>query len=49
VAFLPLILFARIIDMRIDAGPPFSALFTLWAVEMGRLRLASRSPRCGIP
>ena len=28
-ALLALDLFARIIAMRIDAGPPFSALFTL--------------------
>ena len=28
-ALLALDLFARIIDMRIDVGPPFSALFTL--------------------
>jgi hypothetical protein len=27
---LALDLFVRIIAMRIDAGPPFSALFTLW-------------------
>ena len=30
VALLALDLFARIVAMRIDAGPPFSALFTLW-------------------
>ena len=30
VTLLALDLFARIIAMRIDAGPPFSALFTLW-------------------
>jgi hypothetical protein len=35
VAFLALDLFARIIAMRIDAGPPFSALFTLWLSMMG--------------
>jgi len=29
VALLALDLLARIIAMRIDAGPPFSALFTL--------------------
>jgi hypothetical protein len=29
VALLALDLFARIIAMRIDGGPPFSALFTL--------------------
>jgi hypothetical protein len=30
VALLALDLLARIIAMRIDSGPPFSALFTLW-------------------
>src|SRR6516164_5873070 len=30
VTLLALDLFARIIAMRIDAGPPFSALLTLW-------------------
>jgi hypothetical protein len=33
-ALLALDLFARIIAMRIDAGPPFSALFTLWLSMM---------------
>lgn len=37
-------LFARIIAMRIDAGPPFSALFTLWLSMMAAVGLASRSP-----
>jgi len=35
---------ARIIAMRIDAGPPFSALFTLWLSMMAAVGLASRSP-----
>jgi hypothetical protein len=29
-AFLALDLFPRVVAMRIDATPPFSALFTLW-------------------
>ena len=36
-------LLARIIAMRIDAGPPFSALFTLWLSMMAAVGLASRS------
>jgi hypothetical protein len=40
---LALDLFARIIAMRIDAGPPFSALFTLWLSMMAAVGLASRS------
>jgi hypothetical protein len=43
-AFLALDLLARIIAMRIDAGPPFSALFTLWLSMMAAVGLASRSP-----
>src|SRR4051812_25947087 len=43
-ALLALDLFARIIAMRIDAGPPFSALFTLWLSMMAAVGLASRSP-----
>ena len=42
-AFLPLDFLARIIAMRIDAGPPFSALFTLWLSMMAAVGLASRS------
>ena len=42
-ALLALDLFARIIAMRIDAGPPFSALFTLWLSMMAAVGLASRS------
>ena len=43
-ALLALDLFARIIAMRIDAGPPFSALFTLWLSMIAAVGLASRSP-----
>ena len=43
-ALLALDLLARIIAMRIDAGPPFSALFTLWLSMMAAVGLASRSP-----
>ena len=42
-ALLALDLFARIIAMRIDTGPPFSALFTLWLSMMAAVGLASRS------
>jgi hypothetical protein len=38
--FLP-----RIIAMRIDAGPPFSALFTLWLSITAAVGLAWR-PAC---
>ena len=41
---LSLDLLARIIAMRIDAGPPFSALFTLWLSMIAAVGLASRSP-----
>ena len=43
VALLALDLLARIIAMWIDAGPPFSALFTLWLSMMAAVGLASRS------
>ena len=43
-ALLALDLLARIIAMRIDAGPPFSALFTLWLSMIAAVGLASRSP-----
>jgi hypothetical protein len=43
-ALLALDLFACIIAMRIDACPPFSALFTLWLSMMAAVGLASRSP-----
>ena len=42
-ALLALDLFARIVAMRVDAGPPFSALFTLWLSMMAAVGLASRS------
>src|ERR1017187_7649232 len=44
VALLALDLLARIIAMRIDPGPPFSALLTLWLSMMAAVGLASRSP-----
>ncbi len=34
---------ARIEPVRIDAGPPFSALFTLWLSMMQAVGLASRA------
>ena len=43
VAFLALDLLARIIARRVDPGPPFSALFTLWLSMMAAVGLASRS------
>src|SRR5215467_14986855 len=42
-ALLALDLLARVIARRIDAGPPFSALFTLWLSMMATVGLASRS------
>ena len=45
VTFLALDLLARIIAVRIDPGPPFSALFTLWLSMMAAVGLACRSPR----
>jgi len=47
VPLLALDLLARIIAVRIDPGPPFSALFTLWlsitaAVGLAALETASR-------
>ena len=44
VALLALDLLARIIAMRIDTAPPFSALLTLWLSMMAAVGLASRSP-----
>ena len=44
VALLALDLLARIIARRIDPGPPFSALLTLWLSMMAAVGLASRSP-----
>jgi hypothetical protein len=40
-ALLALDLLARIVAMRIDAGPPFLALFTLWLSIMAAVGLAS--------
>ena len=42
---LALDLLARIVPVRIDAGPPFSALFTLWLSITQAVGLASR-PIC---
>jgi len=42
-ALLALDLLARIIAMRIDPEPPFSALLTLWLSMMAAVGLASRS------
>jgi hypothetical protein len=42
-ALLALDLLARIIARRIDPGPPFSALFTLWLSMMAAVGLAWRS------
>ena len=39
-ALLALDLLARIIAMRIDASPPFSALFTLWLSMIAAVGLA---------
>ena len=43
-ALLAFDLLARIIAVRIDPRPPFSALFTLWLSMMAAVGLASRSP-----
>ena len=43
VALLALDLLARIIAMRIDTGPPFSALLMLWLSMMATLGALSRS------
>jgi len=42
-ALLPFDLLARVIAMRIDARPPFSALFTLWLSITAAVGLAARS------
>jgi hypothetical protein len=42
VPLLALDLLARIVAGRIDAGPPFSALLTLWLSMMAAVGLASR-------
>ncbi len=44
-ALLALDLFARVKAGRIDAGPPFSALLTLWLSTMAAVGLACR-PAC---
>ena len=41
--FLALDQLARVEPVRIDTGPPFSALFTLWLSMMQAVGLASRS------
>jgi hypothetical protein len=41
--FLPFDQLACIEPVRINAGPPFSALFTLWLSIMQAVELASRS------
>jgi hypothetical protein len=38
-------LLARIVPVRINARPPFSALFTLWLSMMAAVGLASRCAR----
>ena len=45
VALLALDLFSRIVTMRINARPPFSALLTLWLSMIAAVGLASRSSR----
>ena len=45
VALLALDLLARVITRWIDAGPPFSALLTLWLSMIAAVGLASRSSR----
>ena len=45
IALLALDLFARVIDRRIDARPPFSAFFTLWLSITPALGEASRPSR----
>jgi hypothetical protein len=39
---LTLNFFARIVTMRVDGRPPFSALFTLWLSMMAAVGEASR-------
>jgi hypothetical protein len=45
VPLLALDLLARIVPVRINARPPFSALFTLWLSMMAAVGLASRCSR----
>ena len=42
VALLALDLFSRVVTRRINPGPPFSALFTLWLSMTAAVGLASR-------
>jgi hypothetical protein len=43
VPLLALDFLARVIAVRVDAGPPFSADLTLWLSMMAAVGLASRS------
>jgi hypothetical protein len=43
VALLALDLLAGVIAVRVDRGPPFSALLTLWLSMIAAVGLASRS------
>jgi len=45
VPLLALDLLARIVAVRVDARPPFSALFTLWLSMIAAVGEASRSAR----
>ena len=45
VAFLSLDFLAAVVTWRVNRGPPFSALFTLWLSMMATLGLSSR-PAC---
>jgi hypothetical protein len=45
VALLALDLLSRIVTMRVDARPPFSALLTLWLSMIAAVGLVSRSSR----
>ena len=42
VALLAFDFLARVVAARVDAAPPFSALFTLWLSMMAAVGLASR-------
>ena len=42
VPLLALDLLSRIVARRVDRGPPFSALFTLWLSMIAAVGLASR-------
>jgi hypothetical protein len=45
VAFLSLDFLAAVVTRRVNRGPPFSALFTLWLSMMAALGLSAR-PAC---